>query len=156
MLNISIREWDKLGDSDLIYSTWIKSHKGSGWGRSIPSPLYEIGQRGRIDRILEDPETIVLIACDTDTPELIYGWVVGSPDVLHYLYVKGNYRRNGIGSGLIEELLGKPIQYTHKGNDIWIEQKLRNDPRCNQWLYNPYILDKTNEHNRRDIKKDLH
>lgn len=140
MFQVSIRPYNKISDTDFIYSTWIKSYRTSGFARGISSPLYEMGQRSRIDRILSKETTYIYVATDKDTPELIFGYIVGEGDaILHYLYVKSHYRKQGIGKELLGE--AKDLIYTHKSPDIWVEQKLKTDPTYSNWIYNPYLLD---------------
>ena len=141
---IAIRPFDRLSDEDFVYATWIKSFRDSPYARAIPTPLYTIGQRSRICAILDGAETIIHVACDPDTPELIYGYAVwGNRDMLHYVYVKGQYRKLGIAKALLQDKLHETLQYTHKG-DIMLERLLKTNPEYNGWIYNPYNLERSN------------
>ena len=140
-LQIAIRLHEAT-DEDFIYSTWMKSFRDNSYARAVPTQLYNIGQRKRINKILSKEGVNVLIACDAETPELIYGYAVmeRTPDVLHYVYVKSAYRKLGIAKALLIDFLDNSVLYTHKG-DIVIERLLRDDPTYNQWVYNPYLLE---------------
>ena len=140
-LPVAIRDYDKTSDEDFLYSTWMKSYSESSWGRSIPVPLYNIGQRKRIDRIMENPKTYILVACQEGTPELIFGYMVGElPSIIHYLYVKNAYRNSGIAHRLLYHLGNSPIiTYTHKPKDIYVGNKLK---ELDHWIYNPYLLER--------------
>lgn len=142
MFPIQIRVWNPTTDTDFIYSTWIKSFRLSALGRGVPSPLYEMGQRSRINRILNHPLTEVWIACDPQAQELIYGYlVIGGENIIHYLYVKNAYRKQGIGSELLSSWFDRDAQFTHKGKDIWIEALMRNKREFRGFIYNPYLLE---------------
>ena len=129
-----IRHYDVLGDESFIYSTWLKSYHVP----RCPQPIYNIGQRHLINAILADKNTSVKVACDSDNPELIFGYIVsGSGNSLHYLYVKGMYRGQGIGRSLLDSLQVGPILYTHRPPAEWIMGRLQTEPR---FIYNPYLL----------------
>lgn len=139
---IKIRFYNPVGDKDFIYSSWIKSYKNSSFARAVPSPLYEMGQRHRIKKILENEKTNILIACDPTTPELIFGYIIFDDITLHYLYVKSKYRQMGIATALCYDILPKEkIIYTHKCSEIWLEKKIREVDYASRLIYNPYLLD---------------
>jgi ribosomal protein S18 acetylase RimI-like enzyme len=141
-LPLVIREYRPVSDADFIYSTWIKSFAESN--RSVPKPIYNLSQRSRINKILEDQTSYVLVACPEDTEELIYGYLVGTAtNVIHYMYCKMDYRQQGVGKKLLEHLdMNEPILYTHKPNDIWITCKLKEDSKLSNWLYDPYFFER--------------
>jgi hypothetical protein len=142
-MNIAIRAYDSIGDEAFVLSTWMKSYREAGAVRSVPTPIYNIGQRHRIVGILKDIESFVLVASDIDTPELIYGYMVcRAPNVIHYLYVKQAYRQMGVAKALLNQLNWKePIFYTHKGADIWVESKLKSDDKLLNLIHNPFLLE---------------
>lgn len=61
----------------------------------------------------------VLVAHNVDDAGHIYGYVVGDADarVMHWLYVKGDFRELGVGTSLMRAMFGDfddPIAYTQK------------------------------------------
>jgi GNAT superfamily N-acetyltransferase len=142
-MNIAVRTYDSIGDEAFVLSTWIKSYRNCGSVRAVPTPIYNIGQRGRIMKLLREQETYILVASDIETPELIYGYVVcKSPNTIHYLYVKNAYRNMGIGKALLQHLdWNEPIFYTHRSPEIFIERKLKDDENLKTLVYNPYLLE---------------
>jgi GNAT superfamily N-acetyltransferase len=146
--SVSIRPYDSTSDEAFLYSTWMKSYKESGWGRAIPAPIYNIEQRHRIDRLLAREDTWIVVAANSDTPEHIYGWMVGEGNnTIHYIYVKHPYRGAGVANKLISQLGGTHLLYTHRPSPIWVEAKLKEDDRFSNWIYNPYCLERTNVNN---------
>lgn len=145
--NILLRDYNKISDEDFLYATWIKSFRDSGFARGVPTPIYNRSQRARIERLLEGKDTYVLIACSPETPELIYGYAVGeTPNIIHYLYVKMDYRNQGIGNQLLLHLwdygADNPVLYSHKSSDIGIEAKLKEDNKLKNFIYDPYVLER--------------
>lgn len=142
-LPVDIRE-RKESDNDFLYATWIKSFADSAFARPIPKPIYNLSQRSRIEKILDKPETYCLVASDKESPELIYGWLVGeAPNIVHYIYVKRDYRQQGICKKLLEHLdTSEPILYTHKVSTPWLEQKWKEDRQLTLWLYDPYWVER--------------
>jgi GNAT superfamily N-acetyltransferase len=57
--------------------------------------------RARISRVL-DAGAEILIAHDGEAPELIRGYVVFDPTVLHYLFIRAEFRGEGLGRRLLE------------------------------------------------------
>ena len=72
-----------------------------------------------------------IIAEEGDTPEIM---------ILHYLYVKGTYRRMGVGGALLMELLDpeKKLVYTHHTN-YWFYILPKLAKAGFRPLYNPYL-----------------
>ena len=145
--NVLLRDYRKVSDEDFLYATWIKSFRDSSFARAVPTPIYNRSQRKRIDQLLEDEDTYVIVACSPETPEHIYGYAVGAvPNVLHYLYVKKDYRNSGIGKRLCSHLWdgakNNPVLYTHKPPDIWLEKRLKESEELKNFIYDPYQLER--------------
>jgi len=131
-----IRHYQSISDESFLFSTWLKSYHVP----RVPQPIYNIGQRNQIISILADAETRVLVACDKESPELIFGYIVlGAGNTVHYLYTKGMYRGQGIGRSLLSNLEVGPIFYTARPPAEWILNSL---PLLPQYIYNPYLLQK--------------
>lgn len=145
--DVLLRDYNHISDSDFLYSTWIKSFRDSGFCRAVPTPIYNRSQRERVRALLEKDFTYVLVACSPETPELIYGYAVGeAPNVLHYVYVKKDYRGQGIGKRLLSHLLdhstNNPVLYTHKSADIAHEALLKERDELRNWIYDPYWIER--------------
>jgi GNAT superfamily N-acetyltransferase len=92
---IAIREYKSL-DEDFIYHSWLASVD-----HSVPG-VKKITRR-IIDRCVKS--RTVLIACEEKDQDHILGWIAYGDDfnfpVLHYVFVKKNLRRNGVGTRLL-------------------------------------------------------
>ena len=81
----------------------------------------------------------LLVACDPDDPDVIWGYVAFTEEnpVLHFVYVKGAFRRLGIGTRLLSEaglILDEPVVVSHRTESLfkaWPEVK---------WRWNPYRM----------------
>jgi len=145
-MNIDIRNYDSITDEAFLIATWIKSNRSSPATRAVPTPIYLIGQRYRIMKCLKAESTRILVACDSDESNLIYGYAVwGVPSILHYVYVKKAYRGAGVAKALLEQPQGTAVLYTHRSPEIWVERLLR-DKYIN-YVYNPYLLEEQNANN---------
>ena len=122
------------GDMRFVHSSWFSS-LWSAWARGrIGRKVYEWGQAARIQRLLASSS--VLVAYFPEVPDEVLGWACVQGDALHYVYVKGTYRRMGIGRGLVE---GRARCYTQR-----VEAK---EGRALMSVldleYNPYKLEQT-------------
>ncbi len=104
----------RLEDIPLIKNSWRMSfldyrrdedHPGHGFINPNPTVLwatakhYHANMGKRMRRLLSQAD--FLVACDPDDQDELMGWVCYGPGVLHYVYVKEAYRRNGLGKELV-------------------------------------------------------
>ena len=81
------------------------------------------------------PKCTLLSACDPDDVDVILGYICFEPDVLHFVYVKGGFRRMGIGG----RLLG--VAGIDLSGDIVVSHRTEHLFKCwsgVKWLWNPY------------------
>lgn len=101
------------------------------------------------ERILNSPNTAVIICCATTDQALILGWlcVEKLPDscphiLVHYLYVKSHFMRQGIAKELIQSIKATHIKllYSHRTMDV---KRILNRPISNKYkdfVYTPHLL----------------
>lgn len=107
-------------DIPFVASSWIRSY--SERGRTAQGMEYAAQMDGHgpiVDEILRRATTRATIACYPQQPKLILGWVVtegtSRAAIVHYVYVKQNYRRNGFAKKLLECMRGlKLVLHTHE------------------------------------------
>jgi ribosomal protein S18 acetylase RimI-like enzyme len=89
-------------DIAFVYSTFLKGLRhGNKHLSFMPSKSYFALYHERLTAILQDPTTVVTVACLTDDPSVILGYSVTGPATLHCIYVKKAFRRSGIGRRLL-------------------------------------------------------
>ena len=115
----------------LIYSKWLRSYRfGNPLIKRIVPYTYYMEQRIIIKDILESPHTTVILAVLGDDDDVVLGFCVHRKDILDYIFVHQDYRRNHIAKALMPP---KITVYTHVTAtfDLWNKNK--------DLLYNPYI-----------------
>lgn len=123
-------------DIPFIINSWLKSFRSSRWAGSLPNNVYWDAYHKAIEVILERPDTTVSVACLSENPDQILGYIVYCPDAVHYLYVKLSLRRHGIGKRLLTSAIGdaKHFRYTFRTD------ALDNLPEGLYGTYSPKIV----------------
>ena len=103
----SIREATD-ADTRFVHSSWHTDFWKTHAHKRILKEVYDASMDKRIDRLVF--RSRVLVAYFPEVPDEILGWSCLEGDTLHYVYVKGVYRRKGIGTGLVR---GLAKWYTH-------------------------------------------
>lgn len=129
-----------------IKTSWLRSYRYADWVQGIESDAYYTGHSQIVERLLDG--SICAVAQHRTNTEQLYGFAcgdrIGDKFVLHYVYVKSPFRRNGIGKALVETVgYNHPerITGTHK---TWVDSKTGfvRGKYCVE--YNPYVLNEVN------------
>jgi GNAT superfamily N-acetyltransferase len=96
----------------LVFDAWANSFRRSPWAGCIPNHLYDEVSRAVAEGIV-DRGARVLVAVtpiferENEFPEVrrVMGYSVSEPDrkILHWLYVKDDFRGTGVGRALLKE-----------------------------------------------------
>lgn len=97
-------------DMNFIFSSWLKSFQETEQNRLIPGAVYFRAQSALITDLLKS--STVLVARSPVDDLIIRGYAVGSAPELHWVYVKGVCRRQGIATALLDAL-GDLQTFTH-------------------------------------------
>ncbi len=118
-------------DLPFVFSSWLK---GLRWGNnfylSIDQDSYFKGQHSVIERILANKNTTVTIACLADAPEVLVGYAAYTGGVLHFAYVKEDWRGIGLARDMVPKDIKSVSNFTRVGLSI-----LRKHPGV---IINPY------------------
>lgn len=99
---IAIRPLDPRGDTGFIIETWLKGLRFSNtWFERIDHEAYFKNYLGIIKSILGRPSVTTYVACLKDDPDVIIGYAVTEPQILHWVFVRKDWRRAGIARDLI-------------------------------------------------------
>ncbi len=91
-------------DKNLIYTSWLKGLRfGNNWFELIDKDAYYENYQKVLDRVFSKPTIKIIIACLKDDPEIILGYSVSEPGILHWVYVKTLWRKLGIAKDLIPQ-----------------------------------------------------
>lgn len=136
-LKYELRLYDhvtKQGEEDRSFwlDAWLKSYKKSDWAGVCPNHLFFDLHRMVIEDLLERGAQIWMVVLPGE-PNTFMGFLctedykgTGKQDTVHYLYIKEPWRRNNLGSQVLNEVVGKKFAYTFRTKycnyarkDVW-------------------------------------
>lgn len=116
-----------------LFTTYLKSYRfGNEYCNEIAKEVYFPTHHKRFLDLLGRPDAILKLAVLTEDPDIIIGWALIEPTVLHYVFVKGSIeaRKLGIASLLIPKDTKTVTHLTKTGKILKAK---------NKWDYNPYL-----------------
>lgn len=143
-LPVELREMIS-GDEAFIYNSWLKSYLDSirelKIFKGLKNEVYYEGQHKKIEDLFHRCNTV--IACSQEDKDQIYGWAcyeeTAQDTIIHFIYVKGPFRRMGIGTYLYTQITNeKPVWYTHESMFISAVAK-----KFGKITFNPYLSEKS-------------
>lgn len=101
---VKFRELDLSAASEtgFVYKSWLGSYKNHA--DVIPYSMYRKLYQALLDRVIRRPGAVVVLAVHPEHNDQIFGFACIERDsaTLHYIYVKENFRRSGIGADILE------------------------------------------------------
>lgn len=97
---------------NLIYATWLRSYEANSLrSKHIPRDVFFEEHHKVLDGIFDrNPE--VHLAVLPDDPDVVLGWSVTEPGLIHFVYVKPSFRKYGIATALLQHVQ-RPFIYSH-------------------------------------------
>ncbi len=128
-----------------MFGTWIRSYLTSATVRQVEAEDYFQGQLRVIESIIARGGIVRVAEHETHGTLLGYGVGERHEDrpVLHYFYVKGDYRRIGIARAIETDLLkalrrpGEVVRYTHRQREFVPQLAARRGYRWNPFCTFP-------------------
>ncbi len=101
-------------DESIIYATWLNSLYCVEPFRRLPKDYFMAAHHALIQSLLTRSQ--VLIACDPNDPDQIYGYCVCSlgDGVLHWIFTKKDFRRFKVAQRLRDKLGDREITCTQQ------------------------------------------
>lgn len=135
MESVEIRS-PQQGDINFILSTFLKGIKyGSPVFKEVESKAYFKEYHQKLLGILSRTHLTARMAVLGSDPSIILGYAIvepqGDSDVLHYVYVKAGWRRQGIAKKLLSNL-----KITHVSHITDMTEETRKGMGL---LYNPWL-----------------
>lgn len=95
----------KDSDLNLILTSWLKGARYGSWMREIDQDEYYRLYPQVIKDILRRCGLNVTIACWSDAPDVVLGWVAleSEATIAHFAYVKPEYRNKGVFGLMIDQ-----------------------------------------------------
>lgn len=110
----------------LIFSKWLRSLRfGSDAFKHIESTYYYREYHKFIESLLEKPDAIVRLAVLSDNHDVVLGFSVSREDVLDYIHVHLDQRRQGIAKKLAPIGITAFTHYTNTAGLIWRSEKYK-------------------------------
>lgn len=117
-------------DTNFILSTWLKGAlHGNSFFSLIPRDTFFENYERVIKAIIERAET--RIATLPDDPNIILGYSVTEPGIIHWVYVKKAWRKMGIAKTLTQGPFDTVTHVTDLSLAI-----LKNKPK----IFNPFLI----------------
>jgi len=107
------------GDRAYVLDAWIRGYRSSDFGLRLPPDVYysRFGHSGLVEHLLDSGD--LTVACMHDSPDFILGFAVSRPGLLHYVCVKQDFRRSGVGRTLLDSCCREEaIRTTHVTKDF--------------------------------------
>lgn len=108
------------GDRGYLMDTWLQTYRASPFAKKLPDFAYwsDFGHVGLVESIVNTVPGKV--ACLPDAPEFIYGYAVSDGHFLHYLFVRNEFRGQGLGRALLDAvgMAAGPLNITHLTPDF--------------------------------------
>lgn len=130
-MKLTTREFKPDTDTNFILKSWLTTFKNTGpaVSRMLDQEYFDVYQK-IVKNILNYATTT--ICCDSEEPDVIWGYIVYSDQAIHYVYTKETFRNLGVATHLISKTdLDHYTHYTHG-----VRHLLKKYP---QLIYNPFL-----------------
>lgn len=102
-----------------VFDSWANSFRKSPWAGCVPNRLWDSVSRATAGEILDRGARVIVAHKELpDGKRRVAGYSVSEPGILHWLYVKRDYRGVGVGRALLVETArtfpAGPRVYTHR------------------------------------------
>ena len=122
-------------DLDFVRSTFLKGlYHGDSWFSLIPRSIFMKNYFPVINAMIKSPNNQIKIACLKDSDDVILGFSMMSKnfEILHWVFVKAAWRKQGIGRSLLPAL-PKTVSHLNKLGLILYKKF----PDC---IFNPFNI----------------
>lgn len=125
-LVLDIRDYDHEREQSLVFDTWLNSYRRSHFRGPWPTDIYYRSGREAIERLVGPgarwgARTLIAFSPEDEPPNDVYGWICVESGfdrpVMHYVYTKEPYRKNGVARYLREQAgiaLDSVFYFTHR------------------------------------------
>lgn len=132
---IAIRPYDPTEDENFIFSTALAGlYYGDSWFAKIKKTLFITQYRKVLQAMIAKPTTCVRIACMKEDPTEIKGYsiTVNHDHALAWVFVKKDWRKNGIAKTLVPTTVTEVTNLTALG-----EVLMKKYPHLS---FNPFVI----------------
>lgn len=94
---LAYRPYAPTSDLPWVFASWLGSAR---WNDVVPAHLQTSIRKAAVHQLLKRGMQIVL-AVNPDDPDQFIGFIAFEPGLLHYVFVKDLFRRQGVASSLM-------------------------------------------------------
>lgn len=118
----------------LVFARWLRSFRAGNpfLKKASPAEYYKHYHK-HIEMLLSKPDSTVRLAVLSDDHDVVLGFSVAREDVLDYVHVQKDHRRQGIAKMLIPQGITTMSHSTHLSVGIW-----QNNPKYKHLKLNPF------------------
>lgn len=110
----------------VVFSKWLRSlRSGNSLFEKIKSDDYYTNYHIYIEKLLEKPDSIVRLAVLSDDHDVVLGFAASREDVLDYIHVHMDQRKQGIATALLPPGIKVITHLTKKAISIWQTDKYK-------------------------------
>lgn len=140
-----------INDLPFLHSSWGKSYYEGVNGHKLLSPEeFHIHHRPIREKILSRPNVAIIICASKEDLGHIIGYIIVEKPpqsrglILHYIYVKQVFKREGIAHKLIQmAITERPVLYTHStiiAGKIVNKFKARGREELERFFHAPHLI----------------
>lgn len=119
---------------NIILSKWMRSLRfGNDYYKLMDKDAYYGAYHPYIEKIINDPESCIKFATLSEDEDVVLGFSVSRDNVLHYVHVHKDVRKQGIGRSLVPDGIEVITHLTKNGLVIWSN-------KCPRWKFNPFAF----------------
>lgn len=122
-------------DKAFIKATFLRGlYYGDSWFSFIPKDIFMHNYSIVLDSIIDSPNNVIAVACLKEDPSVILGYSVMSSDysVIHWVFVKKAWRKQGIGRTLVPKYPTYVSHLSQLGKELL--------PKFENTKFNPFAL----------------
>jgi GNAT superfamily N-acetyltransferase len=129
-MQIAFRPYNPATDLQFLFKAWISSYEKSPWAGTLPQHLSYSVHKATINQLIARGISVTM-AVNPEDPDQILGFVAAEPGLLHYIFVKDLFRRQGVASKLMASAnfdRSQPLLHTFRTPDARYLGKLIHRP----------------------------
>lgn len=124
-------------DKNFILATFLRGlYYGDSWWSSVPKNIFMDNYKRVATAIIQNPKTIIKVACLKEDPNVILGYSILSADyqTLDWVYVKSAWRNKGIATSLTPALISNITHLSTLGKTLM--------PKLLFAVFNPFAINR--------------
>lgn len=122
-MNVKIRRLQET-DMSLVYSTWLRGlYYGNDFFKKIDKDAFFDIYPKVITKLVADSTAVA--ACLSDDEDVVIGYAVYQGAILHWVYVKEAFRKQGIATSMLPDSLKVVTHLTKSGDFIRLKKGLK-------------------------------